>query len=393
MGSLIFFGSKTPLALLSILVVVVIAFIPMFGGRFVFDDDATQYSLPAFKFYSEALRNGDSFYIVPQVLSGFPFYLSYVGGFYEPLNYFIFKTLSYPFAYYFRIFLNYLLSAVFVFLLALELGLSPPAAFIASLAFVTAQDIQGGANMVHSSSFFFLPGLFYVIAKLFKRERFFSSSLPLIIFLGIAIFAVGMLGGAAQLNLQSLVAILLFSLFLCWERRKEKGWVAALQPLVAALIIFAIGAVIFFPHLSRVMELVSYSDRRGGLSWEKAAPGGLEFSATTAPSFIYFFFPKTFQIPGVIESGGGGYVPFVGSASLFFFGAFLFSSCRDRRWYFWFFLFGLNFLKNLVLSAFLVFLKLLGYIKRFVGGKTKLLGGNRSALLIYTRGIRSGSFL
>lgn len=325
---------KTLLVALGIIIVVAGAFAPIFGGRFVLDDDATQFYLPAFKFYSEALSKGESFNIVPQVLSGFPFYLSYIGGFYDPLNYTIFKTLPYPFAYYFRIFLNYLLSAVFVFFLCLELRLGYTAALIAALAFLTAQDIQSGLNMVNSNSYFFLPGLFYIAAKLFNLKPFISLRLLFLFLAGIAIFIVGTLGGAAQYNLISSVAILFFIAFLSWGKYRSEGSAAMLQPLLAAFMIFSIGAAIFLPHSLRVLELVNYSDRRGGLSWEKAGGGGSGFGSTIAPSSIYFFFPKTFQIPGVVESGGGGYVPFLGSVALLFFGIFLISS-KNKNWYFW----------------------------------------------------------
>ena len=102
-----FFRNTTFLFQAGITLVVIIVLAPVFGGRFVMDDDATQYLLPAFKFYSDSLAQGESFNIAPQALSGFPFGLSYIGGFYDPLNLLIFKFFSYPFAYYFRIFLRW----------------------------------------------------------------------------------------------------------------------------------------------------------------------------------------------------------------------------------------------------------------------------------------------
>ena len=328
------FSQKKFLFLVLLAAVLVFSFLPIFMGRFVMDDDATQYSLPAFKFYADSIREGESFRMVPQVMSGFPFYLTYVGGFDEPLNYAIFRFLPYPFSYVFRIFLNYFLASLFVFLLCLELRLSPFASLAAALAFLTAQDIQGGMNMVHSSSFFFLPGLFYVVSKIFGLKKFFSLSSVWRCFLGAAVSIVGILGGAAQLNLQSSVAVFFFSVFLGWRKYKEEGRIARLLPPFFLILIIAIASLaIFYPQLLRVGELVSSSQRSEGVRWEDISDG-LSGLLLRAKSVIYVFFPKTFQIPGIIESGGGGYVFFMGSAALALFFLF-FAAPRDLNWYFW----------------------------------------------------------
>src|SRR3989344_7844643 len=145
--------AKDRMIILFLGAVVFTAFIPFFFGRIIFESDVTYYYLPAFKFYQDALKKGESFFVAPNVLSGFPLYLSQAGGFYEPVNYLLFKIFSFPAAYHLRIFLNYWLGAVFVFLLLREFKFGRMAAAVAAFAFLTSQDILPSMNMIRSNNF------------------------------------------------------------------------------------------------------------------------------------------------------------------------------------------------------------------------------------------------
>lgn len=130
--------------------VVALAFIPFFSGRILFEDDVTYYYLPSFKFYSDVLKSGESFYINPYVFSGFPQYLSQVGGFYEPINYIIFKFLPFPFSYHFRIFLNYWLAAIFMFLFGRTLGLGKDPNDFSRVLFIECTDCLAENRKIQS---------------------------------------------------------------------------------------------------------------------------------------------------------------------------------------------------------------------------------------------------
>lgn len=329
---------KTAAIIIAMGALIAVAFLPLFFGRFVADDDAAQYALPSFKFYADAVKSGESFYVAPQALSGFPFYLSNIGGFYEPLNYIIFKFLPFPFSFSFRIFLNFWLSAIFVFLVCRAMGLRRSASLVASFAFLIAQDFQRSLNMVYSNSFPFLTGLFYVTLALFNQKTFVSLRVFGLVLLGIVVFTVGMLGGATQLNVQSLVLLCILCLFLWWQKRREGELLSFVKAASLLLIVFAAGLFLFYPHLVRILEIVSYSERSGGLSWELAS-GATPFS-TRILSLVYFFFPKTFHIPPTVE--GGGYGMFLGPAALLFFVLFFFSA-RDWQWRRWLGLFLFSF--------------------------------------------------
>ena len=309
-------------------------FLPLFFGHFVADDDAIQYTLPAFKFYSDSIKSGESFYLAPQALSGFPFYLSYIGGFYEPLNYIIFKFLSFPFSFSFRVFLNFWLSAIFVFLACRTMGLRRSASLVAAFAFLTAQDFQRSLTLAHSNSFPFLTGMFYVTTALFNEKTFASMRVAGLVLLGAAVFTVGMLGGATQLNVQSTVLLGVLCVFLFWKKYRDGEMVPFAKAASLLALVFGIGFLFFYPHFLRVMEMVSYSERSGGLSWELAS--GPTPLATRLLSLVYFFFPKTFYIPPIVQ--GGGYGLFLGPAALLFFILFFFS-VRDWRWRSWLALF------------------------------------------------------
>lgn len=250
--------------------VVALAFIPFFSGRILFEDDVTYYYLPSFKFYSDVLKSGESFYINPYVFSGFPQYLSQVGGFYEPINYIIFKFLPLPFSYHFRIFLNYWLAAIFMFLFGRTLGLGYVGSLTAAFGYLTAQGLVPGMNILRSNSFFLAPGLFYVILRLnqiwrdpHSRGRSDLLKVGFYVLLGSSVFAVSMLGGYTQLNIYALIGAGFFTLYLLIRRFSWKF-------LVAAGVMILLGILAIAPHILRIQELIPLTHRAGGLSFEEA---------------------------------------------------------------------------------------------------------------------------
>lgn len=270
-------------ALLSIAIGV--AFWPLFNGKIIFEDDVTNYYLPAFKFYSDALASGESFAMTPTVFSGFPLSLSQVGGFFDPLNWLIFKSLPFLTAYHARIALNYSLAGLFTFLFARSLRLSFVSSLVAAFAYMTAQHIIPGANILRSNSYFLIPGLFLVTHLLFLRacEGISKQLVPLLI--GISILCISFLGGYTQLNLYGLVAVGFFTLFLLY---RDFSW----RFVRAMAIMGIVSGLLLLPYFLSVLELIPYTQRAGGLSWRDASAHGGVASYGRA-LILDFFVPRT----------------------------------------------------------------------------------------------------
>lgn len=248
-------------------VIIAAAFLTFFFARVLDEDDVTYYYLPAFKFYSDAVGSGESFKIIPQVLSGFPAYLSQVGGFYDPLNYLLFKIFSFPAAYYLRIMLNYWLAAFFMYLFARSLKLHHLASLLAAFSFITAQHLIPGMNILRSNSFFLLPGLFYVLHKLHRNQDEGLRKNWSYLFLGVFILGISLLGGYTQLVLYGLTAVGAFMVYLLFRRF---SW----RFVFLISFTFGLGMLVFLPQLLKILEFIPITERTGGLSWEFAQKGG-----------------------------------------------------------------------------------------------------------------------
>jgi|CXWL01.1.fsa_nt_gi hypothetical protein len=240
------------------------ALLPLFEGKVIFEEDVIYYYLPAFKFYSDALRQGSSFLIAP-IFSGFPLPLTQVGGFFDPLNLLIFKLFPFLDAYHIRIALNYFLGGFFTFLFARSLKLSFIASLLAMFAFVTAQHIVPGANILRSNSFFLMPGLFWTIHQLslcVPQRRIYATASY--IATGAMILAVSFLGGYTQLNLYGFIAVLFFAGYLLYRN-------FSLRFLFSLAALFSLAGMLLLPYISAVLDFVQVTHRLGGLSWAEAA--------------------------------------------------------------------------------------------------------------------------
>lgn len=266
-------------------IVITTAFWPLFNGTIIFEDDVTNYYLPAFKFYSDTLKTGDSFAMAPSIFSGFPLMLTQVGGFLDPVNMFIFKQLPFLTAYHLRIALNYFLAGMFVYLFARSLKLRFLSSLVAAFAYVTAQHIIPGANILRSNSYFLMPGLFFVTHLLYLRSRDPWSKQIAPILLGSIILCVSFLGGYTQLNLYGLVAVGFFTLFLLY---RDFSW----RFVRTMAIMCSVSGLMLLPYFLSVFELIPYTHRAGGLSWHDAsAHGG---SAAYGRALIHdLFVPRT----------------------------------------------------------------------------------------------------
>lgn len=333
---------------------VFLGFVPLFTGRMLYDEDGLFYFLPAFKFYWDALHEGTSFLIVSQVFSGFSLYLSQIGGFVEPVNYFLFSFFPFPFVYIFRIFLSYLLGALLMYLFSREWGLGRSASLLSSFTFISAQHILGGTQVIRSFSLPFLVGIFYVTLKIFRMHPIRVLPLAGFVFLGVILFLNGMLSGYMQLNLHAIAALGIFLIFLAWQESKRGVHLSLLSVLfLSVLAIGIVGLALFYPYLSRVLELIPFTGRSGGVSWQEA--GGAVGVFSVIPALIGkiggmagLLFLPTFRMPDAL--GGGFYAGFLAVIAVvssfwmkkskgwhFFFGLFIFSLLATMPPFSWLF--------------------------------------------------------
>lgn len=278
------------------------ALLPLFEGEVIFEEDVIYYYLPAFKFYSDALRQGASFLISP-IFSGFPLPLTQVGGFFDPINVLIFKSFSFPTAYYLRIALNYFLGGFFTFLFARALKLHLMASLLAMFAFITAQHIVPGANILRSNSFFLMPGLFWAIQQLslcvLQRGMYGIASY---IVAGAMILVVSFLGGYTQLDLYGLTAALFFAGYLLY-RNFSRSFFFSLMTL------FSLAGILLLPYISAVLDFVQVTHRIGGLPWVEAA------QSISSENYVRTLTRNLFLPPfgtGTLQS------LYIGSVSVFF---------------------------------------------------------------------------
>lgn len=288
-----------------------VALLPLFNGRIVAEDDVAYYYVPAFEFYGDARKAGESTMIAP-IFSGFPLALSQVGGFLDPLNPLLIDIFPDLTAYHLRILLNYVFAGIFAFLFARSIGLSFLASIVAMFAFVTAQHIIPAANILRSNSYFLMPMLFYALHELSQAGRPYWHRAAFVL-LGAGGITFAFLGGYTQLVLYSLIAAGAFTLFLLW---RQFSW----RFFALSSILFAGGALLAAPYIFAVLEVVSVSARDGGISWADASASGSSLARSILNLTINLFVPH-WDNTNTLQS------LYIGTLSVFFF----FASWRAIR--------------------------------------------------------------
>lgn len=304
-----------------LLIALSIAFFPLFDGKVIFEDDVTNYYLPAFHYYANAIASGDSIAITSGVFSGFPLALSQIGGFLDPINVLLFKLFPSLTTYHIRILLNYFLAGFLTYCFARSLRLSPLASVVAMFAYVTAQYLIPGANVLRSNSFHLMPALFLAIHGLYltTNGRQWNRAVAYV-GLGVVALAVSFLGGYTQLNLYSVVAAGAFALYLVYQRFSVPFllWVAAMC---------VVGFALLAPYILAVLDLIPMSARSGGLSWA-AASAGVALSQFVSYLTVNLFIPPWGE--STLQS------LYIGSLSVFFFLASWFAIKRKSlALFFW----------------------------------------------------------
>lgn len=262
----------------------------LFGERFIFssDSDALFYYYPAFSFYGEALQSGQSFLWNPLLFSGFPMYLSQSAGFFDPVNYVLFKFLPFIYGYNFRFALDIFLVVIFSYFAGRVLGISRPASVLIGFSWLLAFNWRFLTNLLISNSLFLLPFLIFIFTKLIEnhRRRLFWSSIA-----GLGI-GWAFLSGNAQFNVYSitlvfLYAIMYYFLVYCGQKSVKDFLFLFLYLILAVIIGFAVGS----PQILPALKFTPLTVREGGLDYASALDKVLnfrDFILFLLPDFLYF---------------------------------------------------------------------------------------------------------
>ena len=127
------------------------------------------------------------------MLGGFPIYTDLVGGFFNPINFFIFKQhISSFLAYNIETLFYLLLLFASIYYLSRELKVSKKGSLISAASLFFAQwTLSWGVTLPMSSTFFILPLLFLAILKIKNGRYLWCLSI-------IAATWVGLIGGHYQ---------------------------------------------------------------------------------------------------------------------------------------------------------------------------------------------------
>lgn len=266
----------------------------VFFGRFLLPGaDAVAYHYPAFYWFSESLKSGQSFLWNPGFLSGFPMYLSQVGGFFDPINILLFKyTPSFLLAYHLRLVLDYVLVMVFSYLVAREWKVSKIAAFFVGPAYLLAMHWWYLSTMHFANSLFILPFLFWV----YMRARN-TSTFPRRIGWGV-LGGVGLgwsfIGGYAQFIVYSLTFLGLFAVsdFLWILERSQRTFRRAIELICVLGVIALVGGIVGLPQILPSMAYVPYSIRASGVPYDMT-----QLKVLGIKELVFFIFPDYLRFP------------------------------------------------------------------------------------------------
>ncbi len=252
------------------------------------DQDAALQYYPYFDFYAKALQQGVSFLWTPGMLSGFPVYLSQSGGFFDPINFLIFRFFDGISGVHVRIFLDIVATCFFSYLAARSFGVTRLASALVGPSFLIAYHARFLSNPLIANTLFLVPLLLYS-ANLLLEDR--VSRLKVCTLIGVGI-GIATLGGYTQMLVYALLAVgmyLLLHLFLTG---------AGLHKYAKILIGFsygvALGFIIGLPYILPAAKFLPLSARDEAPTYEQATKKVVEVG-----DVVLFAVPDHFYIPYV----------------------------------------------------------------------------------------------
>ncbi len=235
----------------------------IFGGRIFIDGDAILYYYPAFDFYADALKSGESFLWNPYIFSGFPTYLSQSAGFFDPLNIVLFRLFDSFTGYHLRIFTDLFLVMFFSYVASRTLGLSRTASALVGPGFLLAFNWGYLSNPVIVNSLFLVPFIVWTGLNINGSRG---------LWWGLAAGAgIGwsLLSGYAQITVYAtfLLGVIVVGDFIVRGHHRVLGFVRMIAILSSAVVV---GVIVALPQLLAAFDFIPLTLRSGGLSYELA---------------------------------------------------------------------------------------------------------------------------
>ncbi len=245
---------------------------------------------PLFDFYAKALQAGESFLWTPDIYSGFPIYLSQVGGFFDPLNILLGKLFLAPLMVELRLIIDILLTFVCAYAAARAMGVSRLAAALVGPSYLLALEWGYLSNPIIANSLFIFPLLLFCFAKFVqhspRRWRY--------ILLGGLGLGWAFLGGYTQVVFYAVVLALLYAgCYALLSRFALREWGGLLAGFV---LLISIGGVVGLPQLLPAYKFLPYTSRADTTSYQNLTlkviePGDLVLSVVPPNFYVPYITP------------------------------------------------------------------------------------------------------
>jgi len=246
--------------------------------------DLTEINLPLRHLMKSALNQGQLPLWAEMLSSGYPLLAESEIGFFYPLHFLMFKSLPFLVAFNYSFIVHWFLGALFVYLFARQIKISPQASFLAAISFIFSSFFVGHlkhVNMVEAA--IWMPLIMLLIELFFRKKQF------IFLFFVSLILTIQILVGHFQI---SYYTILLAGIYFIWrlsspDQRAIKFKTKSLWFLVfigCIILSFLIAAIQILP----TKELVFQSWRQNGLTVKTATE--CSYHPKNIISFIFPFF-------------------------------------------------------------------------------------------------------
>lgn len=275
---------------LSFLLLLAVALIvrPIVLGGTVYDEDIVLQSMPVYRWFSEALREGSVPIWCPFILGGFPVAFGQYSFFYPP-DILLFRLLDAARAFHLSLALHLALAGGCCYWYCRVLKLRRLPSLVAAVAFQMGSEVLAWpANGFITRTLFVLPALLATIELTFTRRVGYWLLVPLIV-------GAGMLGGYAQIVLFGLVvagAYAAVTVIVGWRKVSLKS---SLQRLFLLAFGVGLGLGLSAVRVLPTLAVTAISTRSGGMGLDRTMIGSMQPWAL----LLGYLFPPVFELPGL----------------------------------------------------------------------------------------------
>lgn len=202
-------------------------------------------------------------------------------------------------AFNYTVLFHYWLAAVGMYLLARAWGQTRAASVLAALVYAFS-----GFAIAHLQHLNILIGLAWLPIVFYCVEKFFQTRRARFVALGSIALALQILGGHSQIVLYGALALGAYVVVMLVRigREGDRRWLSRAIVSVALMVVAAFGLAAIF--LVPFLELLQFTPRAGGVSYDFATTFSLEPLRLIAFVYPYFFGGN----PGTVEHGAGSLI-------------------------------------------------------------------------------------